>query len=37
MVDLKQGLGDVSLFLGVRSRFSILDAIDGADDWTVSS
>ena len=30
MVDLKQGLGDVSLFLGVRSRFSILDAIDGA-------
>ncbi len=31
MVDLKQGLGDVSLFLGVRSRFSILDAIDGAN------
>ena len=30
MVDLKQGLGDVSLFLGVRSRYSMLDAIDGA-------
>jgi pilus assembly protein CpaE len=30
MVDLKQGLGDVALFLGVRSRFSLLDAIDGA-------
>ena len=28
MVDMKQGLGDVSLFLGVRSRFSIVDALD---------
>ena len=28
MVDLKQGLGDVSLFLGVRSRYSIVDALD---------
>ena len=31
MVDLKQGLGDVALFLGVRSRYSVLDAIDNAD------
>jgi pilus assembly protein CpaE len=30
MVDVKQGLGDVSLFLGVRSRYSVLDAIDNA-------
>jgi len=28
MVDLKQGLGDVALFLGVRSRYSIVDALD---------
>jgi pilus assembly protein CpaE len=28
IVDLKAGLGEVSLFLGVRPRFSILDAID---------
>jgi pilus assembly protein CpaE len=31
MVDLKQGLGDVALFLGVRSRYSVLDAIDNAE------
>jgi pilus assembly protein CpaE len=31
MADLKQGLGDVALFLGVRSRFSLLDAIDNPD------
>jgi pilus assembly protein CpaE len=31
VVDLKQGLGDVALFLGVRSRYSILDAIDNAE------
>jgi pilus assembly protein CpaE len=31
MLDLKQGLGDVALFLGVRSRYSILDAIDNAE------
>jgi pilus assembly protein CpaE len=28
MVDLKQGLGDVALFLGVRSRYSLVDALD---------
>ena len=28
IVDLKPGLGEVSLFLGVRSRYSLLDAID---------
>jgi pilus assembly protein CpaE len=31
VVDLKQGLGDVALFLGVRSRYSVLDAIDNPD------
>jgi pilus assembly protein CpaE len=28
IVDLKPGLGEVSLFLGVRPRYSVLDAID---------
>jgi pilus assembly protein CpaE len=28
LVDLKPGLGEVALFLGVRPRFSIIDAID---------
>jgi pilus assembly protein CpaE len=28
IVDLKPGLGEVSLFLGVRPRFSVLDALD---------
>jgi len=28
IVDLKPGLGEVSLFLGVRPRYSLLDAID---------
>jgi Flp pilus assembly CpaE family ATPase len=28
IVDLKPGLGEVALFLGVRPRFSVLDAID---------
>jgi pilus assembly protein CpaE len=28
ILDLKAGLGEVSLFLGVRPRFSVLDAID---------
>jgi pilus assembly protein CpaE len=28
IVDLKAGLGEVSLFLGVRSRYTLLDAID---------
>jgi len=28
IIDLKPGLGEVGLFLGVRPRFSILDAID---------
>ncbi len=28
MVDLKPGLGEVGLFLGVRPRYSVLDAID---------
>src|SRR5262249_24678745 len=28
VLDLKPGLGEVSLFLGVRPRFSLLDAID---------
>ena len=28
VVDLKPGLGEVALFLGVRPRYSILDAID---------
>lgn len=28
IVDLKAGLGEVSLFLGLRSRYSVLDAID---------
>ena len=30
IVDLKAGLGEVSLFLGVRSRYTLLDAIDNA-------
>jgi len=28
VMDMKQGLGDVALFLGVRSRFSLVDALD---------
>jgi len=28
IVDLKAGLGEVTLFLGVRSRYSLLDALD---------
>ena len=28
IVDLKSGLGEVTLFLGVRSRYSLLDALD---------
>jgi pilus assembly protein CpaE len=28
IVDLKAGLGEVTLFLGVRSRYSLLDAMD---------
>jgi pilus assembly protein CpaE len=28
IVDLKPGLGEVALFLGIRPRFSLLDAID---------
>jgi len=28
VVDLKPGLGEVALFLGVRSRYSLLDALD---------
>ena len=28
IVDLKPGLGEVALFLGVRPRFSVIDAID---------
>lgn len=28
VVDLKPGLGDVALFLGVRSRYTLLDALD---------
>lgn len=28
VVDLKAGLGEVSLFLGVRSRYTLLDALD---------
>ena len=28
VVDLKAGLGEVALFLGVRSRYSIVDALD---------
>ena len=28
MIDLKPGLGEVSLFLGLRSRYTILDALD---------
>jgi pilus assembly protein CpaE len=28
ILDLKPGLGEVALFLGVRSRYSVLDAID---------
>jgi len=28
IVDLKPGLGEVSLFLGVRSRYSVIDAMD---------
>jgi pilus assembly protein CpaE len=31
IVDLKHGLGDVALFLGVRSRYSVLDAIENAE------
>jgi pilus assembly protein CpaE len=30
IVDLKPGLGEVALFLGVRSRFTLLDALDNA-------
>src|SRR5207247_10573748 len=28
IVDLKPGLGEVSLFLGLRSRYTLIDAID---------
>jgi pilus assembly protein CpaE len=28
MIDIKPGLGEVALFLGVRSRYSLVDAID---------
>ena len=28
IVDLKPGLGEVTLFLGVRSRYSVIDALD---------
>jgi pilus assembly protein CpaE len=28
IVDLKQGLGEVTLFLGVRSRYTVIDALD---------
>ena len=28
IVDLKSGLGEVGLFLGIRSRYSLLDALD---------
>jgi pilus assembly protein CpaE len=28
IVDLKQGLGEVTLFLGVRSRYTLIDALD---------
>ncbi len=28
IVDLKPGLGEVSLFLGIRSRYTLLDALD---------
>jgi pilus assembly protein CpaE len=28
IVDLKAGLGEVGLFLGIRSRYSLLDAVD---------
>jgi pilus assembly protein CpaE len=28
ILDLKQGMGEVALFLGVRGRYSLLDAID---------
>jgi pilus assembly protein CpaE len=31
VVDLKQGLGEVALFLGVRSRYSIVDALDNTN------
>jgi pilus assembly protein CpaE len=31
MADLKHGLGDAALFLGVRSRFSVLDAVDNVE------
>lgn len=31
IVDLKPGLGDVALFLGVRSRYSVIDAIDNTE------
>jgi pilus assembly protein CpaE len=30
IVDLKPGLGEVTLFLGVRSRYTLLDALDNA-------
>lgn len=30
VVDLKPGLGDVALFLGVRSRYTLADALDNA-------
>jgi len=30
IVDLKPGLGEVALFLGVRSRYTLLDALDNA-------
>jgi pilus assembly protein CpaE len=28
IIDLKQGLGEVTLFLGVRSRYTLIDALD---------
>lgn len=31
VVDLKPGLGDVALFLGVRSRYTLVDALDNAN------
>jgi pilus assembly protein CpaE len=30
IVDLKPGLGEVALFLGIRSRYTLLDALDNA-------
>jgi pilus assembly protein CpaE len=37
VVDLKPGLGEVALFLGVRPRYSIIDAITICTGWTASS